>query len=244
MAALIKIKLAARVDSESRFHHQNRVRRGPVAAMFFAAFAMLGAACEQNPAPAPPAVAASVLPEPPQPPVASAPPAPPPVTAADLESPQPVGSAPRPKPRTVTRPPASAPAPPTASAEPPVRPATMARGSSASGEGFSVWIQAPTPVRAGKSASAQVVLAAKDPYKCNDKYPYKFVLDAPSGGLSYPAQTVRTMSIGEKQSSMSIPFTAARAGGATIAGQLHFSVCTAEKCLIEKRPLSVTVQVE
>jgi hypothetical protein len=99
-------------------------------------------------------------------------------------------------------------------------------------------------VRVGQGASALVVLTAKDPYKCNDKYPYKFVLDAPSGGVSYPAQTVRGMSIADKRSSMSIPFSVGQAGAATIAGQLHFSICTAEKCLIEKRQLSVTVQAE
>jgi hypothetical protein len=105
-------------------------------------------------------------------------------------------------------------------------------------------MQAPSPVRIGETASALIVLAAKDPYKCNEKYPYKFVLDAPSGGVSYPQQTVRSMAIAEKQSTMGVPFSVAQAGGATIAGQLHFSICTADKCLIEKRRLSVTVQAD
>ena len=34
------------------------------------------------------------------------------------------------------------------------------------------------------------------------------------------------------------------AGDATIAGELHFSICTAEKCLVEKRRLAVTVKAD
>ena len=128
--------------------------------------------------------------------------------------------------------------------EAPARKVSTVSGTSAAGEGFSLFISAKSPVKSGESGAASVVLSAKEPYKCNEKYPYKLVLDAPSGGISYPSQTVRGMSVGEKTSSMSVPFSATAPGPATIAGQLHFSICTADKCLIEKRRLSVTVQVD
>ncbi len=98
-------------------------------------------------------------------------------------------------------------------------------------------------MRAGETSSAVVVLTAKAPYHCNDKYPYKLVL-APAAGVSFPQPTVRGMSVAEKQSTMSVPFSIAQAGDGTIAGDFHFSICTAEKCLVEKRRLSVTVKAD
>jgi len=69
-------------------------------------------------------------------------------------------------------------------------------------------------------------------------------LDAPSGGVSYASNVVRSMSVGEKTSTMGVPFTPSQKGKATVSGTFSFSVCTEDKCLIEKRPLSVTVDVD
>jgi len=99
-------------------------------------------------------------------------------------------------------------------------------------------------VRSGESASASVVLSAKAPYHCNAKYPYKMALDGPSGGVSYPTNPVRGMSVSEKTASMAVPFSVSQKGKATVSGTLSFSVCTEDKCVIEKRPLSVTVDVD
>ncbi len=212
---------------------------------------IVGAGCDrESPSPTPPATAA---PEPPKPaaehePLAEAPkPEPAPVAEAPKAEPtpdKPAGSPPT-KAAATTKSVAKTPAPPQpAPSAAPARAVKTVSGSGASGEGFAVSISAPSPVRSGQTSSAVVVLSAKDPYKCNDKYPYKFVLDAPSSGVSYPQPTVRGMAVAEKRSSMSVPFTVAAAGPATIAGQLHFSICTADKCLIEKRKLSVTVQAD
>jgi hypothetical protein len=69
-------------------------------------------------------------------------------------------------------------------------------------------------------------------------------LDAPGGGVSYPQNPVKGMSVSEKSGSMAVPFKASQKGKATISGTLSFSVCTEDKCLIEKRALSVTVDVD
>jgi hypothetical protein len=201
------------------------------------AVALLG--CERE-APTPIPVV-SAAPEPPVAPQPVAAPDPPP------SIPEPVEAAPAPSATAVKTAatsktadkPVAAPTPTAAK-----RTVKTVGGSGASGEGFSVSIQAPSPVRSGETASAVVVLSAKDPYKCNEKYPYKLVLDAPAGGVSYPQQTVRGISIGQKQSTMSVPFSAGQAGSATVAGLFHFSVCTADKCLIEKQRVSVTVQAD
>lgn len=229
------------IDSEPRIHHLDRVMRRMVWALL-----LVLAACDRSaadpPPPAPSAepVAASPAPPQPEPPPASAPPSASVVEAEPAPPPRPAPT----KPAALrAAPPAKSAAPVASAAEPP-RKVTTVRGTSAGGEGFAVSIQAQSLVQSGKSGSAVVVLSAKAPYKCNEKYPYKFVLEAPGGGISYPSQTVRGMAVSAKSSSMSVPFSATQAGSGTIAGVLHFSVCTADKCLIEKRRLAVTVQVD
>jgi len=126
----------------------------------------------------------------------------------------------------------------------PAESAEPSKGSDVSAASFSTWLQSAGSYESGKPGTVTAVLVAKAPYKCNAKYPYKFKLDAPSGGISYPESTVRGMQVSPKRSSMSIPFLPTQAGKATISGQLSFSICTEERCVIEKRNLSVTVDVK
>jgi hypothetical protein len=130
-----------------------------------------------------------------------------------------------------------------ATPKPEARKVKTVRGSAASGDGFAVSIQAQSPVRTGEGSTATVVLSCKAPFKCNQKYPYKMALDAPSG-VSYASQTVRGASVSEKSTTLGVPFTAASKGKATVGGTFSFSVCTDDKCLIEKRPLSVNIDVD
>lgn len=118
------------------------------------------------------------------------------------------------------------------------------KGSDVSGASFSAWLQTAGAYEVGKPGTVMAVLTARDPYKCNDKYPYKFKLDPPAAGVSYPQETVRGMQIAPKRSTMSIPFVPSQAGTATISGTLYFSVCTDERCLIEQSKLSVSVDVK
>lgn len=117
------------------------------------------------------------------------------------------------------------------------------QGPVVTGEGFSVHMQAPQGTVAGKPSTAEVVLNAQAPFHCNDKYPYKLALD-PTPGVSYPEQTVRNVNIGEQTSIIAVPFTANAPGKHTLSGQLSFSVCTDDKCLVEKQKVSVTIDVK
>ena len=130
------------------------------------------------------------------------------------------------------------PAPPAASAAP------VVTGAPVGAEAFSVYLQARGSYRRDQPSSVEAVLLAKDPFHCNDKYPYKFTLDPPAANVKYDAQVVRGMSIAAKRSVMTIPFVGTAAGPAQISGELAFSVCTESKCLMEKRRLSVRVNVE
>lgn len=97
----------------------------------------------------------------------------------------------------------------------------------------------------GKPGEAEIVLDAKPPFHVNDKYPYKFKLkEAP--GLSFPAPLVGkdAVKLEKARATMNVSFTPKSAGKHELAGQFAFSVCTDDKCLIEKRDLSLLVDAK
>ncbi len=123
------------------------------------------------------------------------------------------------------------------------KPVEDTKGAEAASDTYGAWLQAGSKFTAGEPAAVTAVLAARGGFKCNDKYPYKFTLDPAPSGVSYPSTVVSGMAVSDKRSTMSIPFTPTEKGAKTISGTLAFSVCDADKCLIEKQKLSVTVNV-
>jgi hypothetical protein len=141
------------------------------------------------------------------------------------------------------KPAAEAPAPsaPVVQAAQPAEPAASGAAASQLSEGpFELKLQGAGPFEVGKPAKAELVLLAKAPFHVNDKYPYKFKLKE-AAGLTFPAPVVgKDAAVLEKASvTMAVPFSATSAGKHTLAGQFAFSVCTDEKCLIEKRELAL-----
>jgi hypothetical protein len=98
---------------------------------------------------------------------------------------------------------------------------------------------------AGKDAEAEIFLQVKSPFHANDKYPYKFKL-ADTDGVSFPDKIVKKdkAKVEGMKVTMSVPFSAAKSGKKQIRGVFHFSVCSEDKCLIEKRALSLDVDVK
>lgn len=98
--------------------------------------------------------------------------------------------------------------------------------------------------KVGESGFVEVVLAGKSPFKCNDKYPYKMKLKD-ADGVKFPTKVVKkdAATIGEDKVVMKVAFTPETAGKKKIAGRFSFSVCTDDKCLIEKRDLALDVLV-
>jgi hypothetical protein len=109
---------------------------------------------------------------------------------------------------------------------------------------FSVWLQADTPLIAGKPATVEAVLVANPPYHCNADYPHKFKLGAAPAGISYPEPTVKGAKITPERSVLAIPVQARAPGKATVTGTLQFSVCNDERCLVEKRELALNLDVK
>jgi hypothetical protein len=144
----------------------------------------------------------------------------------------------------------AAPPVPSAGAAQPVADAPKAaagetvQGTAVTEEPFSIWLQAASPIAAGAPATVEAVLVAKPPYHCNAEYPHKFKLGAAPAGLSYPEATVKGMKVTAERSVLSIPVQAQAAGKATVSGTLSFSVCTDERCLVEKRELALNLEVK
>jgi len=124
-------------------------------------------------------------------------------------------------------------------------PAGAAAGPRVTEESFELGISAKGPFEVGKAGSAEIVLEAKGAYKVNDKYPYKFKLKETSG-LNYPALVVGKdrVKLEQKRATLPVAFTPDKPGKHTLAGQFAFSVCTDDKCLIERRDLALDIEVK
>lgn len=98
---------------------------------------------------------------------------------------------------------------------------------------------------AGKEGTVEILLDAKPPFHVNTQYPYKF--KAKEGpGVKYPRSVVTKDSakLETQRVTMPIAFVPEAAGSHTVSGQFAFSVCTDETCLMEKRDLTLLVDVK
>ena len=110
---------------------------------------------------------------------------------------------------------------------------------------FTLSIEPVGSYAAGKAGEVKIVLDAKGGYKCNDKYPYKFKAKE-TPGIQFAAPVVKkdAVALAGKRATMPVAFTPKTSGKKTIAGKFSFSVCTEERCLVEKRDLSVDIAVD
>jgi hypothetical protein len=131
---------------------------------------------------------------------------------------------------------------PAAAANAPAAGAT--RGPAASNDTYTTWLESVGSYTAGQAGQVRLVLEAKAPYHTNEEYPYKFTFGSPIGGVSYPTSVVKDMKIAEMTASMTLPIQAAAKGAATVQGTFNFSVCSKDKCLIEKANLTLPIEIK
>jgi pyruvate/2-oxoglutarate dehydrogenase complex dihydrolipoamide acyltransferase (E2) component len=162
--------------------------------------------------------------------------------AAEATAATPAASAPAP----------SAPAPAAAPAAPPqadsataaAAPATDA-ASKYSEAGFDLALQPKGSYSSGQAGAAEIVLAAKAPFHVNQNYPYKFKLkEAPGLKFANLVITKDLVKLEPARATVPVAFTPETAGKHTLAGQLSFSVCTEDKCMIEKRELALEIDAK
>lgn len=130
-----------------------------------------------------------------------------------------------------------------AGAEPAAAPATGK--PQVSGEGFEVALEAPkAALKGGQAGAVEVVLQAKAPFHVNDKYPIKLKLKE-TPGVKYSSLTIGkdAAKVEAMKAVMPVSFTP-EAGKRTVAGTFSFSVCTEDKCLMEKQELALDVNVD
>ncbi len=106
---------------------------------------------------------------------------------------------------------------------------------------------------AGKESSVAVTVTAKPGFHVNPEYPVSF---RPEGSESVKFSGERVaLTAGEKtpcaekaedacKVQFPLPATPEKAGPAKVAGVVAFSVCSADKCLIEKVPVTLAINVD
>jgi len=109
---------------------------------------------------------------------------------------------------------------------------------------FSLRLVTAGPYAVDKTGSFSVELKAKTPYHVNQEYPYKLKLK-PVESVEFAKQTITRESMAVEQMSVTlkVPFKSSRAGVAKVEGEFAFSLCTADRCLIEKRVLATDLVV-
>jgi hypothetical protein len=111
---------------------------------------------------------------------------------------------------------------------------------------FELTLDAPkASLKAGQPGTVEIVLAAKAPFHVNEKYPIKLKLKE-TPGVKYENLVIGkdAVKLEAMKAVLPVTFTPDAAGKRTVAGQFAFSVCTEDKCLMEKRDLLLDVNVE
>lgn len=101
--------------------------------------------------------------------------------------------------------------------------------------------------KAGQEGVVEVAILSKGDYHINDKYPLKFKVAEPAAeGVSYPKPLLKREDgkFEETKGVLKVPFVAAKAGKAKVAGVLSFSICSAANCLMQKQELEAIVDVQ
>jgi hypothetical protein len=146
---------------------------------------------------------------------------------------------------------AVAPAGAAASVAPAVAAAPATPPARAEAQAWTVALDLPPVVRAGEAAVALVLLGARAGHHVNLEYPASFRPDGaatarfsgPRVALAVGQRLPCAGRLGETcQVTLALPFTPG-AGPVRISGTVAFSVCTAERCLIEKVALAVGAPV-
>jgi hypothetical protein len=110
---------------------------------------------------------------------------------------------------------------------------------------FSLRVTAAGPYAPGRAGELTVELKAKPPHHVNQEYPHKLKIK-PSESLEFPNQTITrdSMRIEQMGIASKVPLKPTHAGVAKFEADFAFSLCTADRCLIEKRTLVTELQVK
>jgi len=123
--------------------------------------------------------------------------------------------------------------------------APVAAGPRVETETYVVEVKSEGSYKSGQEGTVELIISPKGDYHINDQYPYKFKLDAPPAGVSFPKPefTRADGTFEEKKGSFKVPFVASKPGKAKIRGTISVSVCSAANCIMDKQTLEREVDV-
>jgi hypothetical protein len=109
---------------------------------------------------------------------------------------------------------------------------------------FLLKLEPRAPYEVGKPGVVVLQLRAKEPHHINQEYPHKLKLKA-TEGLAFPQSVLGrdAMKIETMSAELPVPFTPSKSGVFSIGGDFAFSLCTSDRCLMEKRSLTVAINV-
>jgi hypothetical protein len=122
------------------------------------------------------------------------------------------------------------------------------------GDEFAVSASVEGPLSVGSEAALLARIEARKGFHINAEYPVNFRPDTGRQGIAFDRERYPLHELAERtpcpkgshdacELRARVPFTATAPGDHTVGGILAFSVCSEEKCLIEKAPLEVHVTV-
>jgi len=126
-------------------------------------------------------------------------------------------------------------------------PAQVAAASKFDKDQYIVEFKSSGACSAGKECKAEISLKSKGEFHINDKYPIKFKApDTAPEGVTFTKAVVKKEDgkFAEKEGSLPVAFTIAKAGKAKIGGTFSFSVCSDANCVMEKLDLEVEVEAK
>lgn len=129
-----------------------------------------------------------------------------------------------------------------------------AKAASSKRTEFAVNASIEGPVSAGAKAALLARVEARNGFHINPDYPVAFRPEQIAEGIKFDRERYQLQNSAERIACSKgsehvcelrgrVPFTAASPGDHRVTGILAFSVCNAEKCLIEKAPIDVRVSV-
>ena len=132
-----------------------------------------------------------------------------------------------------------------------VSPAECAHASC--GDDFFVDAEPPPACSPGATCTLALTVVATGAFHINDDYPYKFRADEQPGveflGKGEPRGNVFSKTADdwtkkdEKRGTMAVTFRTGTVGVKVLSGTFKLSVCSAEKCELEQRPVRTPVTV-
>jgi hypothetical protein len=129
-------------------------------------------------------------------------------------------------------------------------------GPSADTANYKVEVKAVGTYKKGQAGTFEIVLKTKGDYHVNDEYPTKFKAPEKPENVTYGKELISRAKDADAWSTekcasgkdsctlkLTVPVTPTATGSVKLGGTLHFGVCNAATCLIEKQTLELPVTV-